>query len=741
MLDRIPPALRKGRQMKSLHDLARTMLMDLGMVCGICTARDWSTVSGRLKHEGDEFLTITLPGFAKDFERSLELGLVADDAFLSFRKRAGLPLFLGGFLQQVFQPGVATLQTEPSIQAIFAVRQFTLAFGKILALPNERRQRAALDGFVRLEQEMKDDQQRYSKQGAVPLHTRSLGQASSLAGVSSLPVGTTRHNFRAVGFHRLVSNAGSVEEPQDKVGSNEGVEPLSDGTARPTIHHGNSGESQRAGICPGSGGLDSPPWISCPTLPLLHRDARFLEVDNFDLVAMQLCGGPVRVAYRDLDPGSGLRRGLPQHGPGATADRLLGNAKYRVSIWPTRLERCFPASSWLASSPSSEILSELGRRVASSPDPGTEPPTRVILVPKTSRTPRIIAAELTAHQYIQQALSRALVGAIERDPLFGPLIGFRDQEPNRQMAMKGSLDGTLATLDLSEASDRVRVQQVRRLLQYHPEFLDDVESSRALTASVPHHGVIRLTKFATMGSALTFPMEAMVFLAIVVSSIARVEGKRPTAQFLRGLHGEVRVYGDDIIVPSRYAEAVIDGLEADGLVVNVNKSFWRGSFRESCGGDFFLGQGVKPVRLRKPIPSSRRDAAEVASFVSFRNDLYEAGLWTTAAWCDKVIRRILRTFPITESTSPLLGRRSFVFSPQAEDICKDTHVPLVKGCEIGYRLPRNELDGYPALMKWFLHTGDGSDGNHEPLALDHLQRSGRPRSSQMKIKTRWRRPY
>jgi hypothetical protein len=122
---------------------------------------------------------------------------------------------------------------------------------------------------------------------------------------------------------------------------------------------------------------------------------------------------------------------------------------------------------------------------------------------------------------------------------------------------------------------------------------------------------MRLAKFASMGSALTFPIEAMVFSTVVFMAIASAEaeygseGQRAlvdTDLIMRHRSG-VRVYGDDIVVPVRFVHRVVEYLEAFGFRVNSNKSFWTGKFRESCGKEFYDGHDVSVVRVRREFPS------------------------------------------------------------------------------------------------------------------------------------------
>jgi len=292
---------------------------------------------------------------------------------------------------------------------------------------------------------------------------------------------------------------------------------------------------------------------------------------------------------------------IPRHGPGATAEKLSGNRKYNQTEWTSRLEEVFPSRDHLI--PNWKHVSVLDS--VDYLEPRHERPVRVISVPKTLKTPRIIAIEPTCMQYMQQALLEPLVREVETDDTVKHFIGFTDQAPNQDLAREGSLYGNLATLDLSEASDRVSNQHVRELLSGYSHFFGAVDATRSRKADVPGHGVVRLAKFASMGSALCFPMEAMVFTTIIFMGIARKQNVPLTRKTIKSFRGKVRVYGDDIIVPVEYVASVIELLEVFGLKVNSNKSFWNGKFRESCGGDFFAGTRITPIRVRRLFPTSR----------------------------------------------------------------------------------------------------------------------------------------
>jgi hypothetical protein len=637
--------------MKSLMHLWRELANELASLCCTSAVRDYKTVTERCKHEGVSFLTITLPAFAKDFERSLELGKTDHASFVGFRRRGGLPLFLGGFLDQVFDRETGVLLDDPSIDCILSIRQLTMLYGKILLECSDARKEGAMRKYIECENDVREADR-----------STSLELREEFRRMAALIFGDVLQELDNEVYHYLVS--------------------------------------------PGARTRESNPF---------GEKLNFSQWDEESIL-------------------------LPKHGPGATADRLKGNQKFDQVEWPARLNDLFPFEEWAL--PSVSYYEDLERVHIIEPE--DERPVRVITVPKTLKTPRIIAVEPTCMQYMQQAFLRPLVQKLEqgfsgqhsqrRPNLAFGFVGFTDQDPNRVMACDGSLTGKSATLDMSEASDRVSNQHVIDLLARWPSISEAVQAVRSTKADVPGVGVITLAKHASMGSALCFPMEAMVFTTIVFMGIQASLSTRFTRRDILSLRGEVRVYGDDILIPVDSVRSVVDHLEAFGLKVNVGKSFWNGKFRESCGGDYYDGTDVTPVRFRREFPSTRKHVSEIVSLVEFRNHMYNRGLWQTARWLDNKIARVLPRFPIVEPTSSILGRTSVSFSPLAEKVHRHLHTPLVEGYVVRSVLPKSSVSGTGALMKFFLRRGD------EPFAdVKHLDRAGRPLDVNMY--RGWHRPY
>jgi len=446
---------------------------------------------------------------------------------------------------------------------------------------------------------------------------------------------------------------------------------------------------------------------------------------------------------------------LPKHGPGAVADNLTSNGKYRSRSWTSRLSEVFLLDRYLI--PNHHFVDDLEE--VNVLEPGAEIPVRVISVPKTLKTPRIIAIEPTCMQYTQQALLRSLLEAFYRDELLCGLIGFDNQEPNQLMACQGSADGLTATLDLSDASDRVSNQLVIRMTRKWPLLQKAIQASRSRRADVPGHGEIRLAKFASMGSALCFPIEAFVFTTLIFLGIQKSLNRPLTKGDLHFFLGSVRVYGDDLIVPVEHVHTIVQTLEHFGARVGLDKSFWTGKFRESCGMEYLNGHDVTISRVRQALPYTMADATGVISTVSLRNQLYLAGYVGTAEWLDTLLMGILKYFPAVEPTSPVLGRGSYdsILSDENTGLSRmhpDLHIRQVRGYVVEAKAPSDPLDDTGALLKCLLklesraqlraetpwhESGTTPEMESSPWAPPagqdgkHLERSGRPKRVGIKL--------
>jgi len=141
--------------MKSLLMLLNEVLSSESALCHVSAIRDVKTIADRFEHEGLSFLTITLPRFGSDFEKSLSRSYVTRSSFQGFTWKGGLPRFLGGFLELVFDRSNGRLLDDPSIDAIRAIRQICLMFSRIEIECSEKRKQSTLEGYVKCEDEVR----------------------------------------------------------------------------------------------------------------------------------------------------------------------------------------------------------------------------------------------------------------------------------------------------------------------------------------------------------------------------------------------------------------------------------------------------------------------------------------------------------------------------------------------------------------------------------------------------------
>lgn len=217
---------------------------------------------------------------------------------------------------------------------------------------------------------------------------------------------------------------------------------------------------------------------------------------------------------------------------------------------------------------------------------------QVVFVAKDYRGPRVISKEdpqrsmlaLGFHDTIKPILENATKGRIQ----------FTDQTIFQELARQASIDRRQATLDMEAGSDRHGIRVCRRLYRNIPAIRYALIYFRAdiYRVKTPKRQIVGfLGSTAGMGSGLTFPLMALTIHATICTALKRVG---------RGdLVSLVYVYGDDVIVPTEYYDLCVRALHRVGFHINIGKSFASGHFRESCGGDYYKGVSVTPVRLKQ----------------------------------------------------------------------------------------------------------------------------------------------
>lgn len=228
--------------------------------------------------------------------------------------------------------------------------------------------------------------------------------------------------------------------------------------------------------------------------------------------------------------------------------------------------------------------------------------SRFTTVPKDARTDRGICVEPSINMFYQLGVGRHIERRLGRVYHWHKTHIEKD---HKLLAQMSSLDGTMATIDLSMASDTIAEVLVKLLLP--PAWFDLVDQLRCRYTLFRGEWLM-LEKFSSMGNGFTFELETCIFWTLT-RAILRLTGGNPS-------HSSV--FGDDIIVATDAASILIKALDFAGFKTNENKTFISGPFRESCGGDYFLGRNVRPFYLKKELN-------EPHEWISLANGLRRSG--------------------------------------------------------------------------------------------------------------------
>lgn len=231
-------------------------------------------------------------------------------------------------------------------------------------------------------------------------------------------------------------------------------------------------------------------------------------------------------------------------------------------------------------------------------------PGNLVTVPKNAKTDRTIMIEPCLNSFFQQGIRSIME---KRMSVAG--LSTRDQSLNQRAARTGSLIGSLATIDLSSASDLISYCLVQRLLP--DDWFMLLSSARTGSVAYEDGSTSHLEKFSSMGNAFTFPLETLIFWAISKAAMLRDDSghydycltskKDAIPPEHMADSSTLLVYGDDIIVPTRSYDCVTRALHLCGFKVNERKSYKMGRFRESCGSDYYKGFNVRPYYQKKQV--------------------------------------------------------------------------------------------------------------------------------------------
>jgi hypothetical protein len=190
-----------------------------------------------------------------------------------------------------------------------------------------------------------------------------------------------------------------------------------------------------------------------------------------------------------------------------------------------------------------------------------------------------MAIQLAAGHYLEEVLRS--IG-----------LDISTQQPkNKALARCGSITNGLATIDLKSASDCVSPELVSLLMP--PKWTSLITTVRSPTTTLPGGEVLKLNMVSTMGNGFTFPLMTLLLVSLIYGFRCTRGGPRLFIDW-----SETAVFGDDIIIPAHEYSGFCEVLQAAGFLVNHEKSYSDGPFRESCGGDYYNGEDVTPFYVK-----------------------------------------------------------------------------------------------------------------------------------------------
>jgi len=397
-----------------------------------------------------------------------------------------------------------------------------------------------------------------------------------------------------------------------------------------------------------------------------------------------------------------------RHGPGAVAEGEEGFQKWMFRTLPGINSKLFEYQPGI---PVTDVSQASGYTLDVS---------CLCVVPKDFRGHRLICIEPKERMFAQQGLMQVIYQHAKVHPLVRASIDFT----NQQKSISRSRNLRYSTIDLKDASDLVSKSLARLLLPKHIfALLTRYRSPHILAGS---QVLENYETFLTMGNALCFPMETLIFWSLSMASMiftdygddpSRFEDsgifesfRRDTFDLYLKYARRIRVFGDDIIVPNDYAQSVCTTLEEAGLVVNHSKSCLNSLVRESCGSWWF---DQVDVRITKFAYHKLSNTRVWISWAANARELFGCGFHNTA---NAILGLMAAMHPVPYGTCGLPGHMEISELVRYNETLQrvEVRMPTIRWDGRGARLA-----GLPGLYAWF--TQQATSGLFQPDSVKGVE--------------------
>ena len=203
-------------------------------------------------------------------------------------------------------------------------------------------------------------------------------------------------------------------------------------------------------------------------------------------------------------------------------------------------------------------------------------------VPKTFKSLRSIMPNTTIGAFYSDGLGKVIAKRLKAAGYDIAVL----QRIHGEYARLGSITGKLVTADQSLASDNITLALVKAIVP--SSWFEALNLGRIDQVKLPSGRVVKTPTFCTMGIGFTFPLQTLIFLCLL---------KAVNDAYSCG-RSVVSVYGDDLVYGVELHPFVTRVFGHLSLKINEDKTFASGSFRESCGADYFAGVDVRPFQPR-----------------------------------------------------------------------------------------------------------------------------------------------
>lgn len=305
--------------------------------------------------------------------------------------------------------------------------------------------------------------------------------------------------------------------------------------------------------------------------------------------------------HRWFEPQSGTELEMTQSsievvarfGPGRSAKLGDKPSQYYFKVGDAHLSCTLPfIRSWYDQSVQFNPLceaAEMARKARHGPaivvDHGT-----LSFVPKSYLTRRAILTEPSLNTYFQLGAGSVIENVLRKHT--GIDLSTQNQK-NQELAKEGSISGEYATIDLKQCSDYIAMSMVNYM--FPRSVTDWIRILRTPNVVVPGLGNFTLWMASTMGNGFTFPLQTALLTAVVLGVYKTLDIELPN----KGQPNNFGVFGDDIVCHSTAYNLICKTVKVLGLVVNENKSYSVGPFRESCGKDYLSGHDIRGVYIKR----------------------------------------------------------------------------------------------------------------------------------------------